>query len=99
MTKEDLLEILKVDLNQLCPSTVQENYMGHLLDGAVERIAREGIKLEEPYSPEDGMLIERYAAYLYRKRATSEPMPRDLRWALNNRLFSEKAKGGGDNAP
>lgn len=39
--------------------------------------------------------MEMYAAYLVRKRATEEAMPRMLRWALNNRLFSQKA-GGGD---
>lgn len=48
--------------------------------------------LPEPYSVEDGHLIVMYAAYLFRKRATEEPMPRMLRWALNNRIFGEKAK-------
>lgn len=47
--------------------------------------------LQEPYSIEDGHLIMMYAAYLFRKRATEEPMPRMLRWALNNRIFGEKA--------
>ena len=42
-------------------------------------------------TPEDNELIVMYAAYLYRKRAEDNPpMPRMLRWALNNRLFSEK---------
>ena len=52
-------------------------------------ITREGINLTE--SIEDGNLIVMYAAYLYRKRADSSPvMPRMLRYALNNRVFSEK---------
>lgn len=40
---------------------------------------------------EDGQLVVMYAAYLYRKRADDAPvMPRMLRYALNNRLFSQK---------
>ena len=50
---------------------------------------REGVTLTN--SAEDAQLIIMYAAYLYRKRATNEGMPRMLRWALNNRIFS----GGG----
>ena len=46
-------------------------------------------------SLEDAQLILMYAAYLFRKRATDEGMPRMLRWALNNRIFS----GGGGSAP
>ena len=37
--------------------------------------------------------IGMYAAYLYRKRADDAPvMPRMLRYALNNRLFSQKVR-------
>jgi hypothetical protein len=32
-----------------------------------------------------------YTSYLWRKRAEDAPMPRMLRWALNNRIMSEKA--------
>lgn len=56
------------------------------------------------YSFDDANLIVMYAAYLYRNRATdertigsyntaafaSQGMPRMLRYALNNRLLSEK---------
>ena len=39
-----------------------------------------------------------YAAYLFRKRADegSPQMPRMLRYALNNRLFSQKMKESTD---
>lgn len=41
---------------------------------------------------EDSMLIEMYAAFLFRKRREAEvSMPRALRWQLNNRLLSQKA--------
>ena len=54
-------------------------------------ITREGITLED--TVEDLQLGEMYAAYLVRKRNTTEAMPRMLRWALNNRLFSQKSGG------
>ena len=57
-------------------------------------ITREGITLTD--SVEDGQLVEMYAAYLIRKRATAEGMPRMLRWALNNRLFGQKASETND---
>ena len=62
------------------------------IQAARQFITREGVALTD--SVEDGQLVEMYAAYLVRKRATTEPMPRMLRWALNNRLFSQKAGGG-----
>ena len=63
---------------------------------ACHAVAREGVVLTSPYSVEDGQLIIMYAAYLFRKRATDEGMPRMLRWALNNRIFGKKA--GTENA-
>lgn len=65
---------------------------GQLITAARSYISREGITLTE--SVEDGMLVEMYAAYLYRRRREENvQMPRMLRWALNNRLFSQKARG------
>lgn len=91
MTQADLLTLLQADLNILSPDTTRLAQLQHLIATAVQLIAREGATLSEPYSAEDGQLIIMYAAYLFRKRATAEPMPRMLRWALNNRIFSEKA--------
>ena len=92
MTQADLLLLLQADLNILSPDATRLSQLQHLLDTAIQLIAREGAMLQEPYSIEDGHLIVMYAAYLFRKRATEEPMPRMLRWALNNRIFSEKAQ-------
>lgn len=97
MNKDDLLTLLKADLNILSPDSTRLLQLNHLIDTATQLIAREGVTLCEPYSAEDAQLIVMYAGYLYRKRATAEPMPRMLRWGLNNRIFS--AKAGGDNAP
>lgn len=88
MTREELIKLLKIDL-QLMTSAF-DGYLGQLLTAAEEMIAREGITLTS--SAEDDQLRIMYAAYLYRKRAGDTPqMPRMLRWALNNRLFGQKA--------
>ena len=45
-------------------------------------------------STSDAVLVEMYAAYLYRQRREKVvAMPRMLRWALNNRLFEQKVGG------
>lgn len=96
MTQADLLTLLKADLNILSPDQSRLAQLTHLIEATLQLIAREGVTLQEPFSAEDGQLVIMYAAYLFRKRATGEAMPRMLRWALNNRIFSKKA--GGQNA-
>lgn len=92
MTQADLLTLLQADLNLLSPDATRLAQLEHLLQVSLQLISREGVTLREPYSAEDGQLVIMYASYLFRKRATDEPMPRMLRWALNNRIFSEKAR-------
>lgn len=92
MTQADLLPLLQADLNLLSPDATRLAQLEHLIQVSLQLISREGVTLQEPYSAEDGQLVIMYAAYLFRKRATDEPMPRMLRWALNNRIFSEKAR-------
>lgn len=82
--------MLQVDLGEMYPNEQRAAYLTQAISAAQAFIAREGITLTD--SIEDGQLVEMYAAYLVRKRATIEPMPRMLRWALNNRLFSQKAQ-------
>ena len=93
MTQEDLLTLLQADLNILQPDATRTAQLTQLINAALQLIAREGVKLQAPFSAEDGQLVVMYAAYLFRKRATAEPMPRMLRWILNNRIFSAKAQG------
>lgn len=95
MMDADILTLLQVDLGELYPSEQRAAFLTQAIQAARQFITREGVALTD--SVEDGQLVEMYAAYLVRKRATTEPMPRMLRWALNNRLFSQKAGGG--NAP
>ena len=89
MTDETILAMLKVNLQIIAGNTLQDEYLRNLIATARQMITREGIMLTE--SIEDGNLVVMYAAYLYRKRADDAPvMPRMLRYALNNRLFSQK---------
>ena len=97
MTDEEIRTVLKVDL-QISTDKI-DVYLDKVIDAAKSYIATEGINLD--CSTGDGMLVEMYAAYLYRRRRNDVPndyrregnvaMPRMLRWALNNRLFSQKA--------
>lgn len=88
MADEQILIALKVDLQ--ISTTKMDNYLLNLISAAKSFITREGVTLTS--STEDGMLVEMYAAYLYRRRREENvAMPRMLRWALNNRIFSEKA--------
>lgn len=84
------MTLLKIDLGII--GTAYDPQLEQLLSVAQSFIAREGVALTE--SVEDAQLVIMYAAYLFRKRATDEGMPRMLRWALNNRIFS----GGGSGA-
>ena len=89
MTDETILAMLKVNLQIIAGNTLQDEYLRNLIATARQMITREGIMLTD--SIEDGNLVVMYAAYLYRKRADDAPvMPRMLRYALNNRLFSQK---------
>ena len=94
MTDAEILTMLQADLGVLFASEPRKAYLQQCITSAREYITREGVTLTD--SVGDGQLVEMYAAYLVRKRATNEPMPRMLRWALNNRLFSEKAQVTGD---
>lgn len=89
MTKGEMLTMVKQNLAIISPAW--NEYLENLIDVAKQSITREGITLED--TMEDNNLIVMYTAYLYRKRTEDAgPMPRMLRYALNNRLFSEKAQ-------
>lgn len=92
MADSDILVILKIDLQ--ISSTALDQYLQPLIAAARGYISTEGIILTD--STEDGMLVEMYAAYLYRRRREENvAMPRMLRWALNNRVMQEKGKNNG----
>ena len=97
MTDEDILEMLKTDLQ--ISAMKYDSYLTNIIKLAKAAIQKEGIVLNESVGNdkevsltiEDGMLVQMYAAYLYRKRREENAaMPRMLRYALNNRMLSQK---------
>lgn len=69
-----------------------DDYLNFLIDAAQNAIKAEGITIDFD-AIDDCNLIVMYTSYLYRKRVGDDPvMPRMLRYALNNRVFAEKAK-------
>lgn len=87
MDETTMLTALKVDLG--ITTTAYDNRLTQYLTAAAEAIRTEGITIDS-VSVSDCNLVVMYAAWLWRKRDTGEGIPRMLRYALNNRLFSEK---------
>ena len=89
MNEELLLAAVHADLG-IASKAFDERLLARIRT-AQARIAEEGITLAD--TEEDRDLVVMYAAYLWRSRSTGEDMPRMLRYAMNNRLFSRKARG------
>lgn len=85
-----LLEMLKIDLGIM--SSVYDSRLTRYLESAVANIIREGASIDITKA-DDAQLAVMYAAWMWRRRDSGEGMPRMLRWALNNRIFSEKMGG------
>lgn len=85
-----LLDLLKVDLG-IVTEAYDERLISYLKN-AQEAISRQGATLTNSF--EDNTLVIQYAAWTWRHRDSGIGMPRMLRLALNNRIFSEKMKGG-----
>lgn len=85
------LPILRQDLQN--PPQATDAYLTHLLTVAESRISDEGVRLTG--SVDDLNLVVMYASWLYRCRnKENNPMPRMLRWALNNRIFGPNREAG-----
>lgn len=90
MTEQDRLEMLKIDLG--ISATGYDARLTQYLNAAEKQIKREGVATLDSTQLEDAQLVVMYAAWQWRRRDSGDGMPRMLRWALNNRIFSEKAK-------
>ena len=88
MTDETILTILKTDVPISASATGYDQLLNGCIKLAKKDIKTEGITLQD--TDEDGMLVEQYAAWIFRKRKENAPMPRQLRYMLNNRLLSQK---------
>lgn len=89
MNTDTMLVALKVDLG--ITTTAYDERLTQILNSATKYIEAEGITLEDTI--EDGNLVVMYASWLWQKRKENIGMPRMLRWAMNNRLFTEKTNG------
>ena len=81
-----LLPMLKTDLG--ITTTAYDTRLTAYLENAKKEIQREGVTIGD--AVDDGQLVVMYAAWTWRRRYTGEGMPRMLRYALNNRVFSQK---------
>lgn len=86
----NLLAALKVDLGLV--TTGYDERLNEYIESAKTEIARQGATLDLT-DQDDAMLVVQYASWMWRKRDTGEGMPRMVRYALNNRIFAEKARG------
>lgn len=89
---EILLARLKIDLG-IINSTVYDARLSSLIEASKKSIIREGASTLDESDAEDGELIIDYARWQWINRKEPTEMPKDLRWRLNNRIFSEKARG------
>lgn len=89
-TTQAVLSMVKVDLG--IKATAYDTRLQQYVEFSKKAINREGATLSADV--EDMQLVAMYAGWLWRKRDTGDGMPRNLRWALNNRIFSEKMKEG-----
>lgn len=82
------LSMLKTDLG--ITTTAYDARLQQYLTSAQQMIEREGVKTLDLSALEDAQLVVMYAAWMWRRRDSQDGMPRMLRWALNNRIMSEK---------
>ena len=85
---ETMLTMLKTDLG-IRTSTAYDARLTQLLTAAESAIRNEGASTLDASDPLDAQLIVMYAAWLWRRRDEMSGMPRMLRLALNNRVFTE----------
>ena len=88
LTTNTLLPYLKIDLG--ITTTAYDTRLGQYLENAKTEITKEGVTLNDG----DAQLVIMYAAWTWRRRDSGDGMPRMLRYALNNRVFSEKMNNG-----
>lgn len=103
MTDAELLTMLEYNLELIMDymdadsKAAKEAELTQYINSAKAFITTEGVTLDMT-KVEDCQLIIMYASWMYEKRKGQSSynsqynggMPRMLRWALNNRLFSQK---------
>ena len=100
LTDENLLELLKIELNK--PAPFVESVLRLKIGAAKERIEKHGIMLDLT-SYDDAELVVSYAAWLYRLK-NEDPektaMPAMLKRSLHDRIISAVgARSGAEELP
>lgn len=84
------MALLKTDLGFTGPLPYEmEAFLQQKIEAARSKIAKHGIALDERDNDDLDLLVM-YAAWLYRKRAGSDPMPPMLRLAINDHKVTQK---------
>ena len=94
MTSEQIAAILtrlKTDIG-IKNTTVYDERLGQIIESSYQSIIEEGAKTLDPDKERDIELIVMYSNWVWNGRRTGDEMHRMLRWNLNNRIFSEKAR-------
>ena len=85
-----ILSSLKVDLGIL-NTTAYDTRLTEIIKSSFQMIEREGATLDVN-KLDDAQLVVMHSAWMWRRRDSGEGMPRMVRYALNNRVLSEKAQ-------
>ena len=91
MTETQLLKVLKVDLG--ITTNAYDERLEQYVETAKAEIEREGAKLDLCVMDHCSVVVM-YAAWMWRRRDTGDGMPRMVRYALNNLVFSQKMAEG-----
>lgn len=92
MRQDDLLRMLKSDLQIMGTIPEREDYLLFLLSAARDALAHEGVVFAaegETASADEDQLLIRYAAHLYRDRDRGGATPPGLRFAINSVLVRQ----------
>ena len=91
MTYEQWRAMLKIDIGFTSSGATKiDERLTQLIKASEKYIISEGATTLNKNNIDDAQLIVMYAAYLWRRRDTQDDMPRMVRYAINNRVFSEK---------
>lgn len=94
MTSEQIAAILtrlKTDIG-IKNTTAYDERLGQIIESSYQSIIEEGASTLDPDKERDIELIVMYSNWVWNGRRTGDEMHRMLRWNLNNRIFSEKAR-------
>ena len=92
MTTEQILAMVKTDLG-ISTTTRYDDRLKQNIETAKIEIEREGATLDLD-NIDHVNIVAMYAEWLWRRRDTGSGMPRMIRYALNNLVFSQKMAGG-----